>query len=694
MEGIALEMLSFLTLSLITVFSFVFAKKIKFPYTLFLVLVGTVLAFAAKIPTLEFIGAFKLSPDMLFYIFLPTLLFEAGYNIKFSRFIESIKSIFSLAIIGLIVSTVIIGFLLTGILAIFGIEIPLVVALLFGAIISATDPVAVIALFKEYSAPKRLTLIFEGESLFNDGTAVAMFVVILSVIAEKNGILDSASIISGIGIFASMIILGFIFGIIFGGIFSKMLDYVKNENLQITLSLLVAHFTFLISEMVNEHLDIPVSAIVATVTASIIVGNYGRYKLTPRVERYIDNFWEYFAFIANSIVFLLLGFLLTEINFSSPVILLPIFVAILVTMFARAVSVYFSSWLLKFQKKEKQIPKAWQHLLSWGSLRGALAIMMVLLIPDDLSLDYWNYPLSIKEFVMALVIGSIYFTLFVKGLTIGKFIKKLKLSKVGTYEKMEYLEGKSVLYQHLKKALKEEFKNGDLKKDDYEKRVERVAKKSQEAREKIARYSEKHKNFLKRSMSHYVIGVERQLLDQIYSQKEITEKGYKKFLNKLDSQEIMLSDKHGEIKSFDSIINNHIIDKILEKMDLFFRGEKDFFDNKDKYFYYKALADTSKKVVEELKKISTKDGAIDRSEEILSLIKKYNNFKIRSITKLEKLLKEDESLKKQGKKYVENKIISLESEVLEEILDKKLISKKIKILLEKEIKEEMKKEFE
>ncbi len=290
MEEIVLELLSFLTLMSIAVLSFGIAKKIKFPYTLFLVLVGTLLAFISKLSIFSFLTEFHLTPEMLFYVFLPTLLFEAGYNIKISRFIENMKGIFSLAIIGLIISTVLIGLLLTGILSLFGIDIPLVVALLFGAIISATDPVAVIAMFKEYAAPKRLTLLFEGESLFNDGTAVAMFVVLLTVITEHQGILDAHSILSGLGIFASMLVLGFVFGIFFGGIFSKFLQYAKNENLQITLSLLVAHFTFLISEIFNEYLEVPVSAIVATVTASIIVGNYGRYKLTPRVEKYIDNF--------------------------------------------------------------------------------------------------------------------------------------------------------------------------------------------------------------------------------------------------------------------------------------------------------------------------------------------------------------------------------------------------------------------
>lgn len=392
-------------------------------------------------------------------------------------------------------------------------------------------------------------------------------------------------------------------------------------------------------------------------------------------------------------VFLLLGFLLTGINFTSPAILLPIAIAILVAMFARAVSVYASIYLLKFQKKEKPIPLAWQHLLSWGSLRGALAITMVLLIPDDLALDYWNYPLSIKEFVMALVIGSIYFTLFVKGLTIGKFIKKLNLAKVGSYEKMEYLEGKSVLYNALKDILKDEYKKGEIKKDEYDRKLKVFDAKCLAAKEKIEKYSHRHKKFLKKSLTKYALGIEREVLDDLYSAKEITEKGYKKFLNKLENQERMLSERSVEIKSFDHIINNNIIDNILNFLHSFFGGKDKVFSNRDKYFYYKALIETSRAVVEELKKISVKDGVIDRGEEILELINKYNGFKNGAVQKLNELIEQNKDLKDSDKVFLANKIISMEKKVLGDILNKNLVTEKVKKLLEKEMEEELRKEF-
>ncbi len=682
MTETAILVLSFLSLIIISVFSFVVAKKIKFPYTLFLVLVGTALAFLSKIEIFSFLAEFKLTPELLFYVFLPTLLFEAGYNIKINKLLKSFRSIFSLAILGLLISTLVIGFGLTGILALFGIEIPLIVALLFGAIISATDPVAVIALFKEYSAPKRLSLIFEGESLFNDGTAVAMFLVLLGVIQFNDGILSAGSALSGLGIFVSMIILGIVFGIISGLLFSKALEYAKNEHLQITLALMVAHITFLLSEIALEHYQIYISGIIATVVASIVVGNYGRYKLTPRVEKYTDHFWEYFSFIVNSIVFILLGFLLTGIDFSNSAIYLPMATAILIAMVARAVGVYLSLYWLKFQKQEKEIPNSWKILLSWGSLRGALAIIMVLMIPDNLTMSGWNYPLSIKEFIMVVVVASIYFTLFVKGLSIGRVMKKLNISKIGNYDQMEYLEGKAYLYFNLLEKLKAELANDNLELIDYQNKESEILKKIKKAKKEFLEYAGKNPLFLKRSLAQYIIGLEKNILNEIYSNKEITEKGYKKYLNKLELKEENLED-FKIVDSLENISNNHLIDNFLKKIDeIIFH--KDYLSAFDKYLYYRALEITSKKVIEVLHKISGPGGIFEKNKDLEKYLIKYENFKIQSKNKRKELLKNKPELKDKCQNFNNNQILNLENEILAEMKKNNLIGEKVSTTLKKD----------
>ena len=152
----------------------ILAERVRVPYTVLLVPVGIILLLASQIPSLQFIGSIKLTPELLFYAFLPVLIFESAYNISWKQLVRNKWSISILSVVSLLVSTVIIAIAFKFGLGLFGWSIPWQVVILFGALISATDPVAVLALFKEYGAPKRLSLIFEGESLFNDGTALAL----------------------------------------------------------------------------------------------------------------------------------------------------------------------------------------------------------------------------------------------------------------------------------------------------------------------------------------------------------------------------------------------------------------------------------------------------------------------------------------------------------------------------------------
>ena len=162
----ALALFSMLAISSISLFV---AQRIHVPHTVFLVGVGVVMAILTHIPELSFFGEFTLTPELLFFIFLPTLIFESAYNINIKQLSRDAVAISVLAIVSLLVSATLIGIGLNYAFAFLGFDIPLILCLVFGAIISATDPVAVLALFKEYGAPRRLSLIFEGESIFNDG---------------------------------------------------------------------------------------------------------------------------------------------------------------------------------------------------------------------------------------------------------------------------------------------------------------------------------------------------------------------------------------------------------------------------------------------------------------------------------------------------------------------------------------------
>ncbi len=182
MSQFFLATLSFVSLLVIAAGVSYWAKRVKIPATVALVAVGMLIAIAAKFGFAEFLDDFELTPDILFYVFLPILLFESAYNVRYKELLRNIRSVTLLSVVSLVISAFFVGFALRYGLLLFGIDVPFEVTLLFGALISSTDTAAVLAVFKELGVPRRLNLIFEGESLFNDGTAIALFLIVLGVV--------------------------------------------------------------------------------------------------------------------------------------------------------------------------------------------------------------------------------------------------------------------------------------------------------------------------------------------------------------------------------------------------------------------------------------------------------------------------------------------------------------------------------
>lgn len=532
--------LSLFSLLLISLVVYILAQKIRIPYTVLLVIAGSLLVPISQIEFFSFINSFELTPELLFFVFLPILIFESAYNIKISNMLSNIRAISLLAIVGLLASTFFIGIFGHFLFQALGFDVPVIVMLLFGAIISATDPVAVLALFKEYGAPRRLTLIFEGESLFNDGTAFAMFLVFLEILLH--GYSGSSSITAGLLNFVIMVFGGIIFGMIMGFLFAKLIEWVKgHEHLEITMTLLVAHFTFILTEVISEHWviagqQIRLSSIIATMVASMIIGNFGRFKMSLAVEGYMERFWSYFGFITNSLVFILMGLLFVEQSIDLHVAIMPIILSIIVVMLGRALAIYPVLGFLNLTKKEEPIPLSWMHLLSWGSLRGSLAVIMVLLIPDDLSLSNWHFPFSIKDFVTAITIGSIYFTLLVKATSIGKVMNKLGIDALTNYEEVSYYKSKALIFEEAQNTLDKLLEDQKISEEQYRDLKNYYQQQhdavKREYQKKIGDDRELTENLLR----VFVLGLEKAELKEIYRRGEINEKVYKKILNLLDIQ--------------------------------------------------------------------------------------------------------------------------------------------------------------
>ena len=532
--------LALAVLMLVCIGTYFVAGRLRVPYTVLLVVVGTLLVPLTRIPWLHFLKSFQLTPELLFFVFLPVLIFESAYNMNVREMTENLQSISWLAVASLLISAL---FAAAGIklcLGLIGFEVPFIVTLIFGALISATDPVAVLALFKEYGAPKRLSLIFEGESLFNDGTSLALFLIVLEVAIKGYG--GAGTVVEGVLVFLTMVAGGFVFGVLMGLLFANVIGWVReNEHVEITLTMLVAHLTFILSELIGSHLAvfghrIRLSSIIATVVASMVIGNYGRPKISPGVERYMERFWGYFAFIANSLVFILMGLLFADLPIHFGQFVVPIAVTVAVVIVGRGLSIYPVVWLVNRTRREEHIPASWQHLLAWGSLRGALAMTMVLLIPDDLRVPGWDYGFTVKEFIAALTIGCIYFTLVVKATTIGTLIRRMRLSELTPLESIAYHESRALIYARALERLEEFREQGSMKDEVWQRLRAEYADRYQRA------YADCHACFgtvpgdAGRALQAYALGMERRLLRELFVSREIDEADYKEILNKIQVQ--------------------------------------------------------------------------------------------------------------------------------------------------------------
>lgn len=675
--------LALLTLLFLSIITHLAAPKIRVPYSVLLVVVGFLLIPLSKVSAFSYISSFQLTSEILFYIFLPILIFESAFNMNIRKIGENIGAISALAIVGLLVSAFFIAFAgFWGLMSV-GFQVPFVVILLFGALISATDPVAILALFKDFGAPRRLALIFEGESLFNDATSLALFLIVMASVSA--GFQGSDSVLQGIFIFLSMLLSGAIFGFVMGWGFSKLLQFARHEHLQITLTMLAAHTTFLLAEFFSHSLSlmgkpIHVSSILATVIASLVIGNYGRFKIMPRVQAYMSHFWGYAAFVANSLVFILLGRLFTTLSIGLMDILPALAVIILVVMVARALSVYPVIGILNATRLELPIPLSWQHLMAWGSLRGALAVTMVLIIPDTLTHPDWKLPYSIKEFILAITIGCIYFTLFIKATTMNGAIRRFRINVFQGLEPMEYLEGKVYVYaQSLLRLLalsdhphvdREAQQNLQVKYTDlYQKALKDL---SRNVHDSVAMFT--------RVLRIHAIEIEKQTLKDLYARAEITEIAYRRILGKLELQLEFLERGLEEEMNFGALRGKR---RWLRLRHVFGLSTDRLSDPAERYFYYRALAISSQTVISRLSPLASHPGLrVFEADTVFSaIIAQYQAYKNQSLNKASELLNKNPAIEMRQFQILEQDLLQSQIASLEELESSEVISPAVKSVL-------------
>lgn len=385
----------FVVLLMVTAAVAMAVKWVKLPYSISLVIVGLIIGVFHLLPIVE------MTPELILLVFLPALLFEASWNIDIHELKANWLPITILAVPGLIVSMAVIASVMY-----FAIGMPLITAFLFGAMISATDPISVLALFRKLGMNKRLTMILEGESLFNDGTAAVLFKLILALLVANT----QFSMTATAGNFVMVVLGGSAIGCILGYAASRITAFFDDHLLEITLTTILAYGAFLIAEQLR------VSPVLSVISAGIVMGNYGsRAGMSATTRLAVNSFWEYAAFLVNSLVFLLIGL---QVKFDLlQKYAIPIVVAIAAILVSRAVVVYGLTPF--FAKKTAPIPWSWRHLLLWGALRGSLSMALALSLPSTL---------AGREEILITTFGVVLFTLLVPGLTIEPLVKLLKMN--------------------------------------------------------------------------------------------------------------------------------------------------------------------------------------------------------------------------------------------------------------------------
>jgi monovalent cation:H+ antiporter, CPA1 family len=366
-------------------------RRLRFPYRIGLVAAGISLA------VLPFAPQVNLTKDLIFTALLPPLLFEAALYIHWAQLRRDFTVIVVLATVGVALSASV-----TSLGMHYLARWQWLGASVFGVLIAATDPVSVIATFKEAKTQGRLMVLIECESLFNDGTAAVAFGVVLA--------LASGQQVTPLGVTAMLLKTvcgGILCGVIVALGALLLAGQTEDYLVEITFTTVAAYGSFLLA----EHFDL--SGVLATITAGLVMGNFTSFgTLSNRGKEAVHAFWEYAAFVANSLVFLLIGMHEARENFIA--IWGPAVIAIVLVTLSRAVAIYPCCFL--FSRSSRRIAMKHQHVLLWGGLRGAVALALALGLPPELPQ---------REEIVTISFAVVAFSVFVQSLTMTSFLRAM-----------------------------------------------------------------------------------------------------------------------------------------------------------------------------------------------------------------------------------------------------------------------------
>lgn len=398
-------------ITLSALFSYLNHRYIKLPSTVGVMLIALVmslsliiighLGFLVEEEEVHTLVASIDFSDVLLKGMLAFLLFAGALHVNINDLLEKKWEIGILSTAGVVMSTLIIGTAIYFVTPLIGLQLDYIYCLLFGALISPTDPIAILGMLKKAQVPKSLSTKIAGESLFNDGIGVVVFIVILEIITGGHEV-TTANVLA---LFAKETIGGILFGLVLGFIGYRMIKSVDNYNVEIliTLALVIGGYTLALS--------IDTSGPLAIVFAGLLIGNYGRkFAMSEKTRTNLDTFWELVDEILNAVLFVLIGLEVLIITLTDRSLLAGV-LAIPIVVIARFVSVGIPISLLKFFR---QFSPHVIKILTWGGLRGGISVALALSIPRGYE----------RDMIVTMTYAVVVFSILIQGLTLKFLIKR------------------------------------------------------------------------------------------------------------------------------------------------------------------------------------------------------------------------------------------------------------------------------
>lgn len=400
-------------------------KRTVLPYTVGLFAFGLIIGLLDRAgvyadgsifkQSIDFAG--NIDPDLILYLFLPILIFDAAYELDVHIFRKTLTNATLLSGPGMVVAMFLTGLLMMGI-SLFApnyAQWTWTHALMFGALISATDPVAVVALLKELGVSKRFSTLVDAESMLNDGTGIVLFMLFFGTFTAAGKV--DAPVMD----FVYVVLGGVLLGVVFGWLCLWFITRSQNDAIMQNSAILVsAYLTFFLAQ---SYMD--VSGVIALVGYGVVIAYYGRPRIAPEVNRFMQDFWELATYMANTLIFILVGVVIAlqvKATLMDFVVLILVYIGINIVRMAM-IAIFYPV----MKRSGYGLSKREAVILCWGGLRGALGLTLALMVSYTLPI-----PEPVRRQVLFLTAGIVTLTLTVNATTIGWLLRRLGLTRVST----------------------------------------------------------------------------------------------------------------------------------------------------------------------------------------------------------------------------------------------------------------------